>query len=90
MKPHYYNFLALSTYVGRGISCKAIRKPEYAFEEMIPTCINIQKFCMRMLFNFLNIGFHPISIIQHENIMHIPSCAAISNILKNGTRFRPY
>ena len=44
--------VAKSYYVGRGKSYKAIRKPEYALEEMITTWSNIHKFHIRMPFNF--------------------------------------
>ena len=44
-------------YVWRGTSCNAIKRPEYAFEEMIPTCSNIQKFHMRIPFSFFMYAF---------------------------------
>ena len=40
-KPHFLQLLSPPlSYVGKGTSCKDIRKREYALEEMIPTCSN--------------------------------------------------
>ena len=76
--PLLQHFLVSSTYlsyVGRGTSRNTTRKREYALEETIPTCSNIQKFHVRIPFNFF-ICFHPMSTIKHEALCIFQLCCS--------------